>query len=177
MMARSIRFLSLAALASTVLVLSACEQGGTKASGDAAADSVADTPQSLIAKSAAFRREGKHKEAKEAALKAFTLARTGPRVDERIELAKTFGAAGEPSGAINEIKQLETEKREQGLAVDEVAIAEVYAQIGDPNAVFRWLDRAVVANSPKLAGLATNPDLAPVHSDPRWATLLSTLPK
>jgi hypothetical protein len=152
-----------------------CQQSNSKASEPA--DSVPQTPEALIAQAASLRREGKHDEAKDAALKAFTLARTGPRVAERIELAKAFGAAGEPASAINEIKQLEKEKRDQGVPVDEVDIAEVYAQIGDPPAVFRWLTRAVEAKSPNLADVAANPDLDPVKADPKWQEFLATLPK
>ena len=153
-----------------------CEQSDSKAS-EPVADSVPQTPEALVAQAASLRREGKHDEAKKAALQAFTLARTGPRVAERLELAKAFGAAGEPASAINEIKQLEKEKRDQGVPVDEVDIAEVYAQIGDPPAVFRWLTRAVEAKSPNLADVTTNPDLEPVRTDPKWQEFLATLPK
>ena len=48
--------------------------------------------------------------------------------------------------------------------------------LGDVSAVFRWLDRAVVAKSPNLATLKTHPDFAVVHDDPRWATLTASLP-
>ena len=155
----------------------ACSGSGENASGDAAADSVAQTPQTLIAQSEKLRAEGKFKEAKDAAIQAFTLAREGPRVAERIELAKVFGAAGESASAINEIKSLETEKRESGVPVDEVDIAEVYAQIGDPNAVFRWLDRAIAQGSPNLAGIENNTDLSPVKTDARWADFVARVPK
>lgn len=155
----------------------ACSGTDEKASGNAAADSVVQTPQSLIAQSEKLRAERKFKEAKDAAIQAFTLAREGPRVAERIELAKVFGAAGESASAINEIKSLENEKRDGGVPVDEVDIAEVYAQIGDPNAVFRWLTRAVEKKSPNLAGAESNPDLVPVKTDPRWAAFVASVPK
>ena len=160
---------------SLVVASAACTQADEKASGDAAA--TPETPEAYIAKSEQLRREGKAKEAADTALKAYMLAREGPRVAERLEMAKAFGAGGNSAGAINSIKELEKEKREAGLAVDEVDIAEVYAQIGDPNAVFRWLERAVVAKSPQLADIANNADLTPVHSDPRWQQFLATVPK
>ena len=31
-----------------------------------------------------------------------------------------------------------------------------------------WLDRAVAAGSPNVAGLSSNPEFAGVHDDPRW---------
>lgn len=134
---------------------------------------IEETPQAYREYAAQLRHEGKHQEAADAALKAFTLARSGPRVDERIELAKAFGAGGNSAGAINEIKELEGLKRDGEIQLDEVVIAEVYAQIGDPNAVFRWLDRAIAANSPNVAGIETNEDLKPVHDDPRWPDIVT----
>jgi hypothetical protein len=156
----------------SLLLVPACGGSAEKASGDTAA--VPETAEGYRTHAAQLRREGKHKEAVDAAVKAFTLAGSGnPRVPERLELAKAFGAGGQAASAINEIKELEKAKRDSGLPVDEVEIAEVYAQIGDPNAVFRWLDRAVAARSPKLAGIAENPDLEPVKTDPRWQGIVA----
>ncbi|MGH7460517.1 MAG: hypothetical protein ACREMA_05760 [Longimicrobiales bacterium] len=154
----------------------ACSGGGDAAT-KAADPVIAETPEAYREYAARLRREGKHNEAANAALKAYTLARTGPRVAERLELAKAFGAGGKSASAINEIKLLEKERSEQNLSVDAVSIAEVYAQIGDPNAVFRWLPRAVEAKSLNLAGIENNPDFEPVKSDPRWAQFLATIPK
>jgi lipopolysaccharide biosynthesis regulator YciM len=158
------------------VAVSACGDTNSKAS-EPAAETVPKTPEALLKHSAELRRSGKAREARDAALQAFTLARTGPRVAERLELAKAQAADSNYAGAINEIKSLEREKREQAIPVDEVSIAEVYAQIGDPNAVFRWLARAVEAKSPNLATVQTNPDLEPVKADPRWQQFLTTLPK
>ena len=168
-----------AVVAPVVLIaaLTAACSGGGDAATKAAEPAVAETPEAYVEYAAKLRREGKHNEAANAALKAFTLARTGPRVAERMELAKAFGAAGKSASAINEIKSLEQERVDQKLPIDEIAIAEVYAQIGDPNSVFRWLGRGVEANSPKLKGIETNPDLDPVKTDPRWAQFLATVPK
>jgi lipopolysaccharide biosynthesis regulator YciM len=153
-----------------------CSNTDSKGS-EPAAEVVPQTPEALLKQSAELRRAGKAKEARDAALQAFTLARSGPRVAERLELAKAQAAGGNSAGAINEIKSLEREKREENVPVDEVSIAEVYAQIGDPNAVFRWLSRAVEAKSPNLATLQTNQDLEPVKADPRWPQFLATVPK
>ena len=160
--------------ATCVLAVAACAQTDEKASGEA---ETPQTPEAYIAKSEQLRHEGKAKEAGDTALKAYVLAKEGPRVAEQLEMAKAFGAAGNSAGAINSIKELERQKREAGLQLDEVDIAEVYAQIGDPNAVFRWLERAITANSPQLKDLANNKDLEPVKTDPRWAQILATVPK
>jgi hypothetical protein len=88
------------------LLLAACSPAADDTAEKAAP--VAETPQTpeaYIEKSAQLRRDGKHKEALDTALRAFILAREGPRVAERIELAKANGAAGgtKTMGAINEI--------------------------------------------------------------------------
>lgn len=172
---RGVQFGAVVLLAGLLPIFPACDSLASKSSDEPAVAAIPETPEAYRARAAELRREGKHQDAANAALKAFTLARTGPRVAERIELAKAFGAAGNSAGAINEIKSLEKEKREDGVAVDEVNIAEVYAQIGDPNAVFRWLNRAVEAKSPNLADIANNPDLEPVKNDPRWQEFLATV--
>jgi len=172
---------ALSALSGALILLvtattTACSGGGEATK--AAEPVVAETPEGYREYAAKLRREGKHKEALDAALKAYTLAGSGPRVLERIELAKAHGASGKPLGAINEIKSLEVEKRgNPPVAVDEVNIAEVYAQIGDPDAVFRWLQRAIDAKSPNLTGIESNVDLEPVKVDPRWQQFLGLLPK
>jgi len=170
---------ALAAAAALLTSQTACDSSSEKSSGEAPAVETPQTPEAYVELAAKLRREGKKAEAADTALKAYVLARTGTRVAERLELAKSYGAAGTDKltmGAINEIKDLEREKN-NGLEVDEVAIAEVYAQIGDPNAVFRWLGRAVEKKSPKLADIANNPDLEPVKQDPRWEQFLATIPK
>lgn len=116
--------------------------------------------------SAELRRKQRLEEAAQAANKAFQLA-PSPGIEARLEMAKVHAAAERSAAAINLVKEAEKQKRE-GVAVDEVKIAEVYAVIGDTAAVFRWLDRAVAANSPNVPTLSTNPEFAWVHTDPRW---------
>ena len=155
----------------------ACSGGGGEAT-KAAEPVLAETPDAYRDHATKLRREGKHKEALAAALKAYTLAASGPRVAERLELAKIHGASGNPLAGINEIRSLIDEKNgTPPVAVDEVDIAEVYAQIGDTPAVFRWLPRAVDAKSPKLQGIETNVDLEPMKADPRWMAFLATIKK
>jgi hypothetical protein len=175
----------------TLVLLVAATAGacsGTESSSKAAEPATPQTPEAYRDEAARLRREGKHKEAADTALKAFVLAGSGPRVLERIELAKAFAAganaatsesdrAKATAGAINEIKQLENEKLNQNLAVDEVDIAEVYAILGDPNAAFRWLMRALDVKSPNLQDLSTNPDLEAIRSDPRWQQLQARMPR
>ena len=118
-----------------------------------------------------LRRKNRHEEAAQAASKAFELA-PSPGTEARLALAKVYAAADRSAAAINLVKEAEKRKREAGEPVDEVKIAEVYAVLGDVAAVFRWLDRAVVAHSPNLATIQSNPDFAAVHDDPRWAQIV-----
>ena len=47
-------------------------------------------------------------------------------------------------------------------------IAHVYAWIGDADATFEWLDRAVLQNEDGLTEQFPQPFFAPIHADPRW---------
>jgi lipopolysaccharide biosynthesis regulator YciM len=125
--------------------------------------------------SAELRRKDRVEEASTVAQQAYMLA-PDPGTEARLEMAKVFAAAEQPASAINLVKEVEKKKRE-GVPADEVKIAEVYAVLGDPNAVFRWLERAIAANSPNLASVREHPDFASVHSDQRWQDLLAKLPQ
>jgi len=51
-------------------------------------------------------------------------------------------------------------------------IAHVYAWIGDADAAFEWLDRAVAQNEDGLNQQFDNPLYRRLHDDPRWAAFL-----
>ena len=140
----------------------------------AAAEADTTDWQAQVRLAAELRRKQRHEEAAQAAEKAFMLA-PSPGTEARLEMAKVYAAADRSASAINLVKEVEKKKRE-GEPADEVKIAEVYAVLGDPNSVFRWLTRAVEANSPNLATLKTNPDFANMHDDPRWQELTAKLP-
>jgi tetratricopeptide (TPR) repeat protein len=141
------------------------------------AAAAADTTnwQAQVRLSEALRHNQRLAEASEAAQKAFMLAPT-PGTEARLEMAKVFAASDRSMAAINLVKEVERKKRDQSAAADEVKIAEVYAVLGDASAVFRWLDRAIEANSPNLGTVKTNPDFKSVHDDPRWQDMVAKLP-
>jgi TolB-like protein/Tfp pilus assembly protein PilF len=56
-------------------------------------------------------------------------------------------------------------------------IAYALAWRNEPDAVFDWLDRAVAAKDPGLAGIAAERLFANVRDDPRWASFLRTIGK
>jgi lipopolysaccharide biosynthesis regulator YciM len=167
-----------------LLCLAACAPGAdesapqesdpaiTQLKQEVAADTTRWEPQLRLA--AELRRKNRHEEAAQAAERAFMLA-PSPATEARLEMAKVYAAAERSASAINLVKEVEKKKRE-GIPADEVKIAEVYAVLGDPNSVFRWLTRAVEAKSPNVAGLKTNPDLTSVHDDPRWQEIVGKLP-
>jgi lipopolysaccharide biosynthesis regulator YciM len=140
----------------------------------ASADADTTDWQAQVRLAAELRRKGRSEEAAQAAEKAFMLA-PAPGTEARLEMAKVYAAADRSASAINLVKEVEKKKRE-GEPADEVKIAEVYAVLGDPNSVFRWLTRAVEANSPNLATLRSNPDFTSVHDDPRWQEITAKLP-
>lgn len=139
------------------------------------AAAAADTTdwQAQLRLSDELRRKNRLEEAAQAADKAFMLA-PSPGTEARLNMAKVYAAADRSASAINLVKEVEKKKRE-GEPADEVKIAEVYAVLGDVVAVFRWLDRAVTANSPNLAGIEQHPDFAVVHDDPRWAPFVASI--
>jgi len=51
-------------------------------------------------------------------------------------------------------------------------VAHVYAWIGDADAAFEWLDKAVAQNEDGLLTQFNRHWYAPVHDDPRWAAFL-----
>ncbi|HET9438531.1 MAG TPA: hypothetical protein VFO52_00080 [Longimicrobiales bacterium] len=140
----------------------------------ASADADTTNWQAQVRLSEELRRKERYEEAAQAAEKAFTLA-PSPATEARLNMAKVFAASEHSASAINLVKEVERKKR-AGEPADEVKIAEVYAVLGDVAAVFRWLERAVEAQSPNLATLKTNPEFESVHNEPRWQELTSQLP-
>jgi tetratricopeptide (TPR) repeat protein len=53
-----------------------------------------------------------------------------------------------------------------------MAIAANYAEAGEPDLAFRWLDRAYVNRQPTLLHVLFQPEFDVLHADPRWSDLL-----
>ena len=51
-------------------------------------------------------------------------------------------------------------------------IASLYADLGDKDQAFRWLNTAYQEHSPEMEGLKTDFLLDPIRSDPRFAELV-----
>jgi tetratricopeptide (TPR) repeat protein len=137
----------------------------------AAADADTTNWEALVRLSEELRRKERYEEAAQTAEKAFLLA-PSPGTDARLNMAKVFAAADQSASAINLVKEIERKKRAEGLQADEVKIAEVYAVLGDTAAVFRWLERAVTANSTHVGSLSANPEFDGYREKKRWTEIV-----
>ena len=69
-------------------------------------------------------------------------------------------------------KRTEAKQILAGLG-DDIAAAAAYAALGDKDEAFRGLFRRVEKREdPNVVWIKTNPQLASLHSDPRWRELL-----
>ena len=69
-------------------------------------------------------------------------------------------------------KQREARQMIRESKADPLSIAVVYVALSDKDEAFRMLEKAVEERSPVLIGVKAVPFLEPLHSDPRWQTLL-----
>jgi DNA-binding winged helix-turn-helix (wHTH) protein/TolB-like protein/Tfp pilus assembly protein PilF len=66
-------------------------------------------------------------------------------------------------------QDVEESKRELSTGID---MAEIYAQLGEKDEAFKWLERAYEERSVMMMYLKVMPNLDPLRSDPRYADLL-----
>lgn len=85
-----------------------------------------------------------------------TYARMGRESDARAILAEHEAAAFDAGGA-------------------PVAIARIYASLGDLDGAFNWLERTFSHTPNQLIGLGVDPAFDPIRHDPRYQTLLTRL--
>jgi len=101
-------------------------------------------------------------------------------------LASAYARAGRRSDANRVLRQLEENWKQRGAApawhvagssspyVCPYEVAGVYAQLGDKDRAFEWLDRAY-RNRSCLYWLRTDPRFDSLHSDPRFQELLAKI--
>jgi len=80
--------------------------------------------------------------------------------------ALAFHALGREDEYKEALEELKTNWGEQWPS----EVAHVYAWVGDADAAFEWLDRAVAQNEDGLTQQFPQPFFIPIHSDPRWQT-------
>ncbi|HWN82556.1 MAG TPA: tetratricopeptide repeat protein, partial [Candidatus Udaeobacter sp.] len=64
--------------------------------------------------------------------------------------------------------------REHGCTMA-AQIAEVYAQRGEPDRAFEWLEKGFSARDSGLSEMKASPRLRPLHGDPRWADFMQRM--
>jgi tetratricopeptide (TPR) repeat protein len=70
------------------------------------------------------------------------------------------------------LQLLESVADKEGLSLE---MAHIYGATGDFDRAFHWLDVAFTRKSPGRAGIAVDPRLDPLRSDPRFAPLLKSI--
>ena len=83
--------------------------------------------------------------------------------------ALTLAQMGNAAEARRLARELEEESTRQYVAPDWIAV--VYVQLGDKEAAFSWLQRALEARSMWVAS-KNLPDWDPIRGDPRFAAIL-----
>jgi serine/threonine-protein kinase len=104
------------------------------------------------------------------ALAAFRRAAALTGVRDSAHLAYALAVTGQRGAAERILRDLLASSRRRYLPPFGVAVA--YTGLGDTDAAFQWLDRAVAERSPFATAVQTLPALDPLHADPRWGELL-----
>ena len=85
-------------------------------------------------------------------------------------LANAYGRANQPARAREILDGMIQESTTTFVPAAQIAIG--YIGVGDRDAAFAWLDRAVVEHSQALNFLKTDPMFDSIRSDPRYAALI-----
>jgi tetratricopeptide (TPR) repeat protein len=88
-------------------------------------------------------------------------------------LGMAYAAAGRMTDARQQLERLLALAHERHVSPNEVAL--VYAWLGDADAAFAWLERALEGRESQLVYLAVDPAWEPLHDDPRFEALLHRL--
>ena len=88
--------------------------------------------------------------------------------DALAETAYAFARNHRPDRARLMLPEVEAAADHNPLAYE---IATIEAALGDKDAAFEWLHRAIKTHSAARAGMSIDPRLDPLHDDPRWQPL------
>jgi tetratricopeptide (TPR) repeat protein len=88
------------------------------------------------------------------------------------DVAAACAAAGQKAEARRKLADGLRRHREQASYIRPGWVAEVYANLGERDAAFRWLERAFHERDVWLALLKVWPPFDPLRSDPRFDDLL-----
>ena len=95
-------------------------------------------------------------------------------VENAAALQHGFRAGGWPQG-LSEVIAVYENRRKNGGYVSAFEIARLYADRGDKEKAFEWLDTAYREHDSLLIGLTLYPQFNSVRSDPRFAELLAKI--
>jgi TolB-like protein/DNA-binding winged helix-turn-helix (wHTH) protein len=89
------------------------------------------------------------------------------------QVPKVFAASG--YRGVLELRLAFLKKSAQKGYVSPMAFARVYAQLGDKDEAFQWLDKACAENAPWLIWLRRHPMFDSLHGDPRFDAMAKRL--
>ena len=88
-------------------------------------------------------------------------------------LEQGFRSGGWKSAVTKGIEVRQAQRRKRYSSAFEIAT--LYAELGDKEQAFRWLDTAYQERAPEMGGLKTDFTLDPLRSDPRFAELVQKM--
>jgi len=126
-----------------------------------------DFPRTHFRLGQVYESQGQYAQAIAEFEKAATLSGGDPYYEG--SLGHAYGASGNVLQARGVLQKLQ--QKFDGQYVPPYAIALIYAGLGDKDKAFAWLQKAVEDRSTSMVFLRTDPELASLRSDPRFARL------
>jgi len=97
----------------------------------------------------------------------------GRRQDYLAFLASAYAASGRRAVAELIVKEMEQHYAEQQTNGSDLAM--VFAQLGDKDQAFAWLEKDFAAHSHEIVGLKWFPEFAPLRDDWRYTSILQRM--